>query len=307
MTVGALSKEMADRKIVCAPVTNAAGECFGFVDMMDLMTFMLAKVASSFRIKTTDPGALAMRLGKVSDEKAEWYTTACKDIMDLSGRNPWRPIKKGYSFLDAAMQLGTGIYRLPLLDTDEKVLCLLSQSNLMKTINADPKNRLGKMKSMTADELGGKKDVVTICVDELAMEAFKLLEEKKVSAVAVVKTDGTLVGEMDSDSLKMIGIQFSMLASPIWQCYEGFDGSGASMRQWNNTTDHESRSDVVAPLPDNTCTLTTTMEDMVKTVVSGHHRRLWVVDDAKKPIGVVSLTDLVNAVIDRMNTVQILG
>ena len=29
MTVGALSKEMADRRIVCAPVTNAAGECFG--------------------------------------------------------------------------------------------------------------------------------------------------------------------------------------------------------------------------------------------------------------------------------------
>ena len=108
-----------------------------------------------------------MRLGKVSDEKAEWYNTEVKDIMDLSGkktaflshlytkmlilpkqardkhsenskkdrflagRNPWRPIKKGYSFMDAAMQLGTGIYRLPLLDGNEKTLCLLSQSSLM--------------------------------------------------------------------------------------------------------------------------------------------------------------------------------
>ena len=160
------------------------------------------------------------------------------------------------------------------------------------------------MKSMTAEELGGKKDVVTICVDELAMEAFKLLEEKKVSAVAVVKSDGTIVGEMDSDSVKMIGIQFSMLASPIWTCYEL---SGEAMQQWNNTTAHESRSDDVAPLPDNTCSLSTSMEDMVKTVVSGHHRRLWVVDDDKKPIGVISLTDLVNAVIDRMNTVKVIG
>jgi CBS-domain-containing membrane protein len=56
-------------------------------------------------------------------------------------------------------------------------------------------------------EIGaGKKDVVTICVDELAMEAFKLLEEKKVSALAVVNNDGQLVGEMDSNSLKMIGM-----------------------------------------------------------------------------------------------------
>ena len=27
-----------------------------------------------------------MRLGKVSDEKAEWYNTEVKDIMDLSGK-----------------------------------------------------------------------------------------------------------------------------------------------------------------------------------------------------------------------------
>jgi hypothetical protein len=40
-------------------------------------------------------------------------------------------------------------------------------------INADPKNRLGKMAAMTAEELGGKKDVVTISVDELAMEGKK--------------------------------------------------------------------------------------------------------------------------------------
>ena len=92
MKVGELSKEMAKKKIVCAPVANASGETYGFVDMMDLCAFMLAKVASSFRIQTTDPGALAMRLGKVSDEKAEWYNTAVKDIMNLSGRNPWRPM-----------------------------------------------------------------------------------------------------------------------------------------------------------------------------------------------------------------------
>ena len=37
------------------------------------------------------------------------------------------------------------------------------------------------------------------------------------------------------------------------------------------------------------------------------NRRLWVVDDAKKPIGVISLTDLINAVIDRMETVKVIG
>ena len=56
------------------------------------------------------------------------------------------------------------------------------------------------------------------------------------------------------------GIQFSMLASPIWQCYEL---SGASMRQWNTTEAHTSRSDDAAELPPCTCTLAATMADMV--------------------------------------------
>ena len=67
---------------------------------------------------------------------------------------------------------------------------------------------------MAVREIGaGKKDVVTICVDELAMEGFKLLEEKKVSALAVVNNDGQLVGEMDSNSLKMIGIPACLAAN----------------------------------------------------------------------------------------------
>ena len=35
--------------------------------------------------------------------------------------------------------------------------------------------------------------------------------------------------------------------------------------------------------------------------VEGHHHRLWVVDEASKPIGVISLTDLIAACIDRMD------
>ena len=123
------------------------------------------------------------------------------------------------------------------------------------------------------------------------------------------------------------------------------------MRAWNTTPAHQQRSDKPAELPvrahpttaavwnssfrlvgaqGGTCTLTTTMEDMVAKVVAGHHRRLWVVvrhtprtvcchppfcqpnaeppgqDDAGVPIGVISLTDLINAVADRMDAVKIL-
>ena len=61
-----------------------------------------------------------------------------------------------------------------------------------------------------------------INVDELAMEGFKILEAKKVSAVAVVNNDGQLVGEMDSNSLKMIGTT----AAPWRSCFHMSTASG---------------------------------------------------------------------------------
>jgi signal-transduction protein with cAMP-binding, CBS, and nucleotidyltransferase domain len=91
----------------------------------------------------------------------------------------------------------------------------------------------------------------------------------------------------------------------VWgRCYEL---SGQKMQQWNVTEAHTQRCDNAAELPACTCSLSTTMADMVNLVATGHHRRLWVVDDAKKPIGVISLTDLINAVIDRMGAVKVIG
>ena len=137
---------------------------------------MIGKVKTMFRIQTEDPGSMAMRLGKVSDEKGEWFNTPCKDIANLSGRNPWKPLRRGFSVLDAAMTLGTGVYRVPLMGDEGKPTSLLSQSMLMKIFNSDAKNRLGKMKQMTAEELGGRKDLVTVSVDALTVSVWAAAE-----------------------------------------------------------------------------------------------------------------------------------
>jgi CBS-domain-containing membrane protein len=265
--------------------------------MLDLCKFMLGKVSSMFRIKTEDPGSLAMRLGKVSDEKGEWFQTPVKAVANLGGRNPWRPVRRSYTVLDASMVLGTGVYRLPLLDEKDRTESLLSQSKLMAIFNTDANNRLGKMKMMTAQELGAEKPVVTVNVDSLAMKAFETIDEQNVSAVAIVDDEGKLVGQVDADSLKLIGVQFSMLAKPLWEVWEI---NGVPMSRWNTTDLHQTRTDAPVEVR-GTCTLQSTMQEMVQTVVAGHFRRLWLVDETGKPTGVVSLTDLIKSVIDRMS------
>ena len=53
-----------------------------------------------------------------------------------------------------------------------------------------------------------------------------------------------------------------------------------------------------------TCKPDDTMAEMVQRVVEGHHHRLWMVDDDNKPTGVISLTDLIAAAIDRMDLLK---
>ena len=144
---------------------------------------------------------------------------------------------------------------------------------------------------------------MTVSVDALAMKAFEALDEQGVSAVAVVDDEGMLVGQADADALKLIGVQFSMLGKPLWEVWEI---NGAPVSRWNTNELHTARTEAAVDLSKSagTCTLDSTMEEMVKTVVAGHFRRLWLVDAAGKPIGVISLTDLMRAIIDRMELTQ---
>jgi CBS domain-containing protein len=221
MLVGDLVKLLTENGISCAPVTSGDGKPYGFVDMMDLSTHMINKTRELFRIQTEDPGSLQMRVGKVGDPAGQWFNTKVKEVVNLSGRNPWGPIRTGYAILDAAMILGKGTHRLPHIGMDGKVGSLLSQATMMKAFNDDPKNRLGKLARSTAEELGGRKDVLTISSTALLMKAFEAMNTKGVSCVAVIDDtedltlpedekkwtgvgDGRLVGYVSADSCKLV-------------------------------------------------------------------------------------------------------
>ena len=54
------------------------------------------------------------------------------------------------------------------------------------------------------------------------------------------------MGQADADSLKLIGIQFSMLAKPLWEVWEI---NGAPQSRWNTNELHIQRTEnPVVPL-----------------------------------------------------------
>ena len=270
---------MNEKNLSSVPVAGPDGKVMAFVDLLDVTSLMLNLMREAFRIPTKDPNALQMRLNKMSGKAGEFWNTPVQTIVNLSSRNQWKPVRPGFSIFDVCNILATSVHRVPLLTWEGELVSIVSQSKIVSLLNDDPKNRLGRMGKMTAAELGGKKAVLGVKDTTMVMEAFEMLAKNRVGAIPVTDVDGKLCCDISSDTAKLVSSEFFKLVKPIKELRE-ISGGDDSM-------------------PIYTCKLDETLEVMVARVAKHKARRLWVVDDESKPIGVISLTDLISAIIGR--------
>jgi CBS-domain-containing membrane protein len=98
---------------------------------------------------------------------------------------------------------------------------VLTQTDLLRYIHAhfnelvlgfDPNATLDTWHHLRND------GVVSVTMEATALDAFKLLMEKKLSAVAIVRSDGTLAGTFSHSDLRgMTSKNLSNLSSPVME------------------------------------------------------------------------------------------
>lgn len=123
------------------------------------------------------------------------------------------------------------------------------------------------------DVIAKNRDMVLIHSDKTVWEAVQLLQEKQVSALAVVNADGKLVANFSASDLR--GLKFSDFPS-LLQSLDKF--LPASSKNPKVVMEDVSLSHVLFSLSDNKI------------------HRVWLVDSDKKPLGVISLTDILKGV-----------
>lgn len=203
----------------------------------------------------------------------------------LAARNPMVPFfTKNDSLLDICKVLAEHRkHRVAITDSSSGTpLCtgIISQSGIVAFIAS--KCHPGAMdETMTDAGLHFRKDVVKIADDVNAASAFELLDSKRMSGIAVVDEDGKLIGNISARDVKNAVMDAGRTGMDI-----DILSYLAEVRQ----------SQVVRNDKHPSCHVhvDATVEHVVNLLAKTGFHRVFVVDDDKKPIGVVSFADIVN-------------
>jgi hypothetical protein len=136
--------------------------------------------------------------------------------------------------------------------------------------------------------------VLTVQAETPLQQAVQLMSEHHVSALAVVDADGVLVGEINEQDLMVRESGFD--AGP----YVMFLDSVIYLRnplQWDKQVHQvlgSSVGEVMGSHP-HTCSAATTLPAAARQLHDRSTQRLFVLDDARKPTGVLTRGDVVRA------------
>jgi CBS domain-containing protein len=202
----------------------------------------------------------------------------CGAVADLSRRNPFYPLQENAPLLAALdLMVSNKVHRLPVVDGHGDLISIVTQSHLARMISSNSARFPIAYYHISTVKLG-QKDVVSVSADTRAIDAFETIHNKKVTGVAVVDSNGKLVDNISASDLKLIGADIEMLSRVFMTVSEflKLDGKERSLIFVNKSS---------------------TVGEVLEKLVSTKTHRVYVVDDNNKPTGVISLGDILEAVL----------
>jgi len=265
----------------CPVLQKTKNKYYGFVDLMDILQAVLETFGKQ---KLETDAEFWETISK--DELFSKKTVAEVMTYPMSRRNPFHPVNKGYSLFTAIEILARehGLHRIPVIEQDRKLVNIVTQTQVVHYLNRYlPK--LGPIKDKPISMMpSAKSTVFKVTEDDLAIEAFKLMHNKDITGVAVVNTDGKLVGAISHSDLKLIQADGRM----FWRLYQ----TVKNFLLKNRKEGYERPTHPIVAAPNET------IETALKKFDESHVHRIFVVDEHHKPIGIVTLKDILAEIIN---------
>jgi len=258
---------------------------YGFIDMYDIVKFVVEFFGETDALKNSEDWF------KLASESEEFKKKTVNDVMKypLTRRNPFFPIHRGYSLFAAveAMARESGLHRVPIVDDDRHLVTVVTQSQLVQILHKNL-DLLGEKKDKPVNMMEKYfEDVYCIQEEAVALDAFKMMVEKNVSGLAVIDKEGKLTAAISMKDLKAM----SPDARLFWRLYQTVHNFLLKVRKENNETSGDRPRTIVTVKP------TDTLDTVVKKLAEHKIHRVFIVDDHKKPLGVISLKDVMKEII----------
>mmetsp|Transcript_21652 Transcript_21652/g.30287 ORF Transcript_21652/g.30287 Transcript_21652/m.30287 type:complete len:319 (-) Transcript_21652:131-1087(-) len=269
-------KKLSENNILSAPVYNASTKKYtGFLDMRDLVSFVVFIDDDQKSDVPSDLETLVMHGSRLFKQPVEGVTCTY-----LSRRNVLHPVSETDSLLTVCETLAKGVHRVPVVNAEGEVVNIISQSSIIAFLNKHINDFKAETSKKLADVPIGTKNVISVGKNTKAIEAFRLMDNKKISGLAVVEEEtGKLIGNTSGSDLKLFikTPSLELLQQPVMK--------------FLNQIRQES---IDIKTPTITCSPKDTIATLIGKLALTKVHKLFVADDASgfKPLSVISITDV---------------
>jgi len=275
---------LVDNKILSAPVLNTQGVIIGQVDLIDLVVFLVHLAKKSQEV--------LIALGIVGEHEQIDFSDVHVDqqlqqliksydgsqaISNFSQRNPIKTVGADQPLVDIATQLVTN-HRVCVVNSANSVINYITQSDFIKFVMKHKEIYSDKANKTVQELQIGNSNVISVHHYDRLIEAFKLIARNGISAVAVINSEGKLVGNVTAHDIKYANPGTDGFVESLILVISNF------LSQTQNRPEHV----VVSP--------NTTLEELISTLEAKSVHRVFLTQN-DKPIGIISLGDVIKCLL----------
>jgi len=121
----------------------------------------------------------------------------------LSRRNPIHTVKSTDNLLMVAKLLARNLHRVAVADDNGEIVNIISQSSLVKLFHKHRHELTPDNHAKIADLKIGSYPVISVKATAKTIEVFRLMDNKKLTGVAVLDESGRLMGNTSGSDLKL--------------------------------------------------------------------------------------------------------
>lgn len=276
-TVETVVRKLAERSVLSAPVIDSkTKQIIGFVDVLDVLAHVVRAAPNGKELAANNLKALEMAGRNLALEEVHY-------VVNASGRDAAVTVHAKAPLTELVQLFAKGVHRVAVTadaGVDSPISAVVSQSSFVSWIS--PHLREGKLKELgnksiaTLSLVTGK--VVGVAQDAPVISLLSTLNKSGCGAVAVVDRDGKLAGNFSAADVRgLFQEKFPSFLAEV-QVYLQ-DHAPASLQPTVVRPDH-------------------TLDSVVKSIVEQKVHRVWVIDAEYRPIGVITLTDIVKLILN---------
>jgi CBS domain-containing protein len=286
-TVEEALRRMTRYNISAVPVVKSKQDptILGFAGMLDFLAY-LGKLLS-----TEGTEELNLDEENLKSKTETFRKTSLSQIVDQSGRDPFHVMNGDESLSDAVQYYLKGVHRIAITDDIGDIIGVISQwtvANYLATVPTGDKDWIPVLREPLCN-VKFTRNVAYVNGRCSTLQSFFRMHKDRVSSLAVVDDEGKLIGNLSVSDLKGYQLylsNFTDLLQPVSQFL-------SLIRLKQGRQDNFA----VAFNPE------THVKDVVEKLNEHIVHRAYVIDDNRKPIGVFSLTDLMQQLIVDTHTI----